>query len=90
MLYGETIAKDLIYFNDVYYKLMSVIIDMEDRGFSSKLDKEGEAAILLLDKHWEKIKIDLATHISLLNELSDLKNNLISRYYQVRRSASNP
>ena len=86
-LYGERIAKELVLFNDAYFKLYAAIIELEGGNLSSKKEKEGERAIELMDQHWEEIKEDLSSHISLLDELSDLKNNLISRFYQSRRSA---
>lgn len=84
-LYGEKTAGDLVYFSDAYYKLLATLIEIETRGYNARLDKDGENAILIMDRHWEEIKVSLASHLSLLNELTDLKNSLISRFYQARR-----
>lgn len=85
-LFGEKIARELILFNDAYYKLYAAQVEMETSGYSSRLDKEGETAIEFINLHWEQITLDLASHLSLLNELSDLKNNMISRFYHTRRT----
>ncbi len=75
----------MVLFNDAYYKLYAIIIDIEKFGAHFRFTKAGDQIILDLNKYWDEITISLAAHLSLLNELSDLKNTLISRYYQSKK-----
>ena len=87
-LYGKETAQSLVLFNDAYYRLNSTIIDLDKLGFNQRISKNGEYLISELNKYWDKITTDLASHTSLLNDLSDLKHSLISRYYQSARISS--
>ena len=84
-LYGKKTAQNLVLFNDAYYKLFAIIIDIEKEGPHARLNKSGEQLITDMNKYWDEITLSLAAHLNLLNELSDLKNTLISRYYQSRK-----
>lgn len=87
-IYGKETAKNLVLFNDAYYKLTSAIIDIDNLGYNQRHIKNGEYLITQLNNCWNTITIDLAAHSDLLNDLSDLKNALISRYYQSARIKS--
>ena len=84
-LYGKETAQNLILFNDAYYKLYAITIDIAKGGAYNRLNKSGDQIITDMNKYWDEITLSLAAHLNLLNELSDLKNTLISRYYQSRK-----
>ncbi|MCF8379641.1 MAG: hypothetical protein K9H49_08705 [Bacteroidales bacterium] len=88
MLYGKETARTLVMFNDTYYKLSATIIDLDKLGYNLRISKTGESLISELNDYWDIITVDLASHTDLLNDLSDLKNALISRYYQSARVKS--
>jgi hypothetical protein len=85
--YGRDVAKELVLFNDLYYKLLSISLDFDLNGYNQKLEKQGEELIIQLNSHWDKIKVSLADHIEFLNELSDLKNTIITNFYQSNKNS---
>jgi hypothetical protein len=89
-LYGKEEAMQLIRFNDKYYQLLQLCMIMEKERFNQKDLKAGEDIILSMNSHWNEITKNLASDINLLNELADLKNQVIARFYQIKRpSGSN-
>lgn len=91
-MFGMDVAKEIILFNDLYFKILSISLDFDLNGYNQKLEKQGEELIIQLNNHWDKIKISLENHIQILNELSDMKNGIISKFYQVQKNSieSNP
>jgi len=89
--YGREIARELILFNDLFYKLLSVSLEMELNGYNQRLDRQGEELIIQLNRHWDVIKGSLSEkHLDFLNDLSDLKNGMISRFYQSQKNLAAP
>jgi len=87
MLYGKENAIDLVMLNDLYYKLMEINQLILKEGASGKNTKAGEEIIIEMEEYWKRITLNLAADIDLLNNLTDYKNGVISRFYQsVRRS----
>ena len=85
--YGEESARELIYFNDLFFKLVALNMQIEKDGYNQKLSKTGEDIRILMDEHWKKITIALADDIQFLDELSNYKNLVITRFYQsIRKS----
>jgi hypothetical protein len=85
--YGVESAKELIYFNDLFFKLSALNMQIEKEGYNQKLAKKGEDIRILMDEHWKKLTIALAADIRFLNELSNYKNRVISRFYQSNRKS---
>jgi hypothetical protein len=89
--YGQESALELIYFNDLFFKLVALNMQIKNDGYSQKLAKTGEELRNLLDEHWKKITLALAADISFLDELSNYKNHVISRFYQsIKESDAKP
>ena len=83
-LYGKQNTINLIHFNDLYYQLLQLCMVMEKGKHNQKDLKSGEDLILELNSHWNEITEKLSREIDLLNELADLKNQVIARFYQVK------
>ncbi len=87
-LYGKEEAIRLIRFTDKYYELLQLCMILEKEKFNQKNYKSGENIIVALNTQWNEITKDLSSEIELLNELSDIKNQLISRFYKIKRPSS--
>ncbi len=83
--YGKAAAEELVWFNDMYYSLLGNCLRLEISGYNQKLVKSGEETVVQLDSHWGNLKILLQKNVDFLNELSDLKNRVISRFYEARK-----
>lgn len=83
--YGKEGALELIRFNDTCHKLLYISMLAEIEGLSQKLSRDGEDVIQNLNREWESITMLLASDVSLLNQLTDKKNQIITRYYQTIR-----
>lgn len=85
--YGKEIAREIVYFNDLYFKLLSISLNMELNGYNQKHEKQASELIIELNSRWDKLKILLESEYEFLNDLSDLKNSIISRYYQAQKNS---
>ncbi len=83
--YGKETAEELVWFNDDYYNLLSVCLRLENSGYNQKLLKSGDEIVIQLDSHWGNIKVLLEKDVDFLNDLSDLKNRVLSRFYEAKR-----
>ncbi|MBE0655118.1 MAG: hypothetical protein IH594_15050, partial [Bacteroidales bacterium] len=57
--YGREAAKELVIFNDLYFKLLSVSLEMEMKGYNQRIEKQGEELVIQINLHWDKIKLNL-------------------------------
>ena len=85
--YGKDIAREIVWFNDLYFKLLSISLNMELNGYNQKHEKQASELIIELNSHWENLKTLLESEYEFLNDLSDLKNGIISRYYQAQKNS---
>ncbi len=85
--YGKEVATEIVYFNDIYYKLLSISLNMELNGYNQKHEKQAGELIIQLNSHWDRLKFLLESEIDFLNDLSDLKNSIISRFYQAQKNS---
>jgi hypothetical protein len=85
--FGKEVAIELVVFNDLYFKLLSISLNMELNGYSQKHEKQASELIIELNSNWDNIQSMLADNISFLNDLSDLKNSIISRYYEAQKNS---
>lgn len=80
-IYGKDIAKELIFFNDLYMNILSLSLEMKVNGYNQKLDNQAEELIIQLNIHWNILQQLLTNDIEFLNELTDLKDSVISGFY---------
>ena len=84
-LYGKPLAKELVYFNDVYYHIISLCMELEGSGYNQKSIRTGEEMLRKLNSHWQVIE-NLSTGKSdFLNQVSDFKNSAINRFNKSKR-----
>jgi hypothetical protein len=84
-LYGRNRAIKLVQFNDRYYQLLQLCMVMEQEQFNQKNFKTAEELIMTLNTKWYEITRLFASELELLNELSDFKNQVIARFYRIKR-----
>lgn len=86
-LYGWENAYKLIRFNDKYSELLHLCLLMEQKNMTDPFHyKTAEGIIIDLNSVWSEITKDLIMETQLLNDLSDIKNQVITRLYQIRKS----
>jgi hypothetical protein len=83
-LFDKSYADELVYFNNLYFRLMAVCIDLESNGFAQRAVKLGDELIIQMNYHWDNLQGLSEDYLMLLNDLNDLKNSVISRFYKAR------
>ncbi len=83
--YGRETGEELVYFNDLYYNLLAVCLKLENEGYNPKLLKTGDEIVVQLDAHWGNLKVMLQKNVDFLDDLSDLKNHVISRFFKAKK-----
>jgi hypothetical protein len=83
-VYGKGNAITLICFNDKYFQLLQQCMIIERGKADPRILKAGEEMVIELNSLWNEIKKSMAYDLGLLNEISDLKNRLIGRFYRSR------
>lgn len=84
-LYGKPLAEELVYFNDVYYRILSLSMEIETSGYNQKLIKISEELFRQLDSHWRAIENLSTDKTDFLNQVSDFKNSAIARFNKSKR-----
>ncbi len=83
-LFDKFYADEMIRFNNLYFRLLAVCIDLENNGFAQRAVKLGDEIIVQMNYHWENLEGLSQDHLELLNDLNDYKNAVISRFYRAR------
>lgn len=81
-LFDKDYADEMIQFNNLYFRLSAVCIDLENNGFAQRAVKLGEEIIIQMNYHWDNLEGLSNDHLDLLNDLNDYKNTVISRFYR--------
>jgi hypothetical protein len=57
----------------------------EKEGLSTKLSREGEETMKVINEKWDVVSKILAKDILFLNQLTDNKNLIFTKFYQSKR-----
>jgi hypothetical protein len=87
--YGKETAIELIRFNDLCYGLLYLTMMGETEGLSQKQSRDGEEFIRRINEDWHRISKLLMKQTEFVNQLTDKKNQIISRFSQTRRKRDN-
>ncbi len=86
--YGKPLAIELVFFNDFYYKIISLSMEIKKSGNNQKAMKTLDELVDQLNNRWNNIQNLSTGRSSLLNEVSDFKNVAISHANKARRNIS--
>jgi len=82
-LYGREKAMELVKFNENLCRLLQLCMILEQEESARKDYTNAEEIIIDLNARWNRITKIFSSESELLNELSDAKNQLITRLYQI-------
>ena len=83
--FGKYNAIELLRFNDACFKLLFIAMTAEKEGLNPKLSREGEETMRIITEKWELVSKILAKDIPFLNQLTDNKNLIFTKFYQSKR-----
>ena len=84
--YGPVCAKELLYFNDAYYTLYGVCLQMEMRGVKPTDLEIGTVALKKLNGGMQRISTLLNESHPISKELAALRDKQEKRFYRLSRS----